>query len=157
MGAAMALATMCASGTGWARCHLSDGEKAAVGAAAQGYIDAWIANDKDAVLALLSDTVVMIPHHGAPVRTGKDKVAEWWFPGGAVTAPILTYDRVTHEIDGCGELAFARGRLNELTYEYQGQVFRQADGNFLTLFRKTDQGDWLITHHIWNDPPTERN
>ena len=141
----------------FAECRLSDDDTAAVRNAANEYVSAWLANDADRVLAILTEDVVMIPHHGDPVREGKEATAEWWFPEGGITAPIKTYSVSVTEVDGCGPIALVRGRLQELSFEYQGKTYTQRNGNYLNILRKGEDGKWRISHRIWNDPIAEES
>ena len=132
-------------------CGLSAEDRAAVTAAGLEYIAAWRANDPVRVARLLADDVVMIPHHGGTPRSGKQAVLDWWFPGGEVTAPIVAYDLDATEVGGCGDLAWDRGRMHEVSFEWNGRRFTNRNGNYLTLYRR-DAGEWRIMRRIWNDP-----
>ena len=53
--------------------------------AVQNYVKAWLSNDADAVMATLTDDIVLQPHHGVESVIGSEAVRAWWFPEGPPT------------------------------------------------------------------------
>lgn len=152
------LLTLAVAGSAHARCTLEPTDRQAVIAASEEYVNAWLANDPERVGNLLTEDVVLLPHHGVMPRVGKDAVMGWWFPSGEVVAPVTRYELAHDEsVEGCGDMAIVRGRTVILEYEYEGTTFSNADGNFLTVFRRGEDGAWRISHRIWNDPITRQN
>ena len=140
----------------WAEaCELSQQDTTAVAAVGDEYVSAWLANDQERVAAVLTEDVVMIPHHGVQPKTGKKAVMDWWFPEGKNPAPVQQYSITRTRIEGCGQMAVSYGRLELLQFEYQGKTFTTRDGNYMAIFQK--QGDhWKMAYRIWNDPMTEQ-
>lgn len=120
---------------------LSEEDHAAIRQAHIAYRDAWRANDPDAVL---------MPHHGAPVVAGAEAIRGFWFPPDSPPANVTVFDTTIDEVGGSGDVGYLRGTFS-LSFEYGGQTFSNA-GNFMEVARRQEDGGWLISHRIWNDP-----
>ncbi len=114
------------------------------------YRDGWRANDSAAVMATLTDDAILIPHHGAPPVPGTDAIREFWWPGDSPPAIVTEFDTTIDEVGGSGDVGYLIGTFR-LSFEYEGQTFTNA-GNFLEISRKQEDGSWLISRRIWNDP-----
>lgn len=132
-------------------CDYDVADDTAVRAAVQAYVDAWLSNDADRVMATLTDDIVLQPHHGDEPVIGADAVRAWWFPGGP-PAPIVKFSIDTEATRGCGSLAYAWGRF-AVTWHYEGMRYSNA-GNSLSVLERTPDG-WRIAHQTWNDPEAE--
>jgi uncharacterized protein (TIGR02246 family) len=123
----------------------------------EGFRDAWLRNDAAGVMRLLTADVVIMPHHGVRPREGAQAVRAFWWPKGATPATVTRFEHEHDEIGGDGSFAFVRGRA---TIEYtwapaqELRLFRNV-GTTLTLLRRVESGEWLISHRMWDDPPTE--
>jgi uncharacterized protein (TIGR02246 family) len=124
-------------------------DESAVRAAIDDYVQAWLANDADRVLATLTDDIVLQPHHGVDPVVGAAAAREFWFPNGPPTT-ITTFSIEIRGVQGAGDLAYVWGRSN-LAWEYEGQTYTNA-GNSLSVLRRGADGRWKIAHQIWNDP-----
>ena len=129
---------------------LSANDLAAIQQAHFAYRDAWRANDPDAVMASLTADAVLMPHHGAPVVAGADAIRQFWFPPDSPPATVTTFDTTVDEVSGSGDVGYLRGTFS-LSFEFGGQTYTNG-GNFMEIARKQADGDWLISHRIWNDP-----
>ena len=144
-GALLALPTL---GSG-----LSSEDVAAVRAASRAYVEAWLAQDPEAVMATLSEDAVLVPHHGVPPVVGAAAIREFWFPP---QSPPTTVTRMVNEITevlGDGDLAVVWGR-SELEFVYDGTTYRN-QGNYLNVLTRGEDGGWRIARRIWNDPLPE--
>lgn len=140
-----------------AECALNDNDSKAVRNVIDEYVNGWLAGDASRVMATLTEDAVLMPHHGDPVREGTDAISAFWFPDGEITAPVTAYELTVNEISGCDELAIVRGRLVNLTFEFQGKTYTQDTGNYLSVLRKGDDDQWRMSHRIWNDPVIQQN
>lgn len=133
--------------------ELSEDDEREIQATAERFVDAWLVDAPDTVMSTLAEEAVLMPHHGVePVIGTADIRAFWWPPDAAVK--VLVFDQSYDEIDGDGDLAYVRGRF-ELAFEFEsaGEVRRMSyEGNYLMLLRRDDDGEWRISHRIWNDP-----
>jgi uncharacterized protein (TIGR02246 family) len=118
------------------------------------YRVAWLAADSAAVLRLFAPDAVLLPHHGDPPVVGLDAIREFWWPAGAppttVTALDLTSDGAT--VDGDQGVLWGRFALS-FSFETEGRArsMRNA-GTYLMVLRRGADGEWRITHRMWDDP-----
>lgn len=129
---------------------LSANNLAAIQQAHFAYRDGWRANDSAAVMASLTPDAVLIPHHGHPEVAGAGAIQEFWWPPDSPPATVTAFDTSVDEIGGSGDVGYLRGTFS-LSFDFDGQTYTSA-GNFLEITRKQEDGDWLISHRIWNDP-----
>lgn len=127
-------------------------DEANVRDAVQAYVQAWLSNDADAVMATLTDDIVLQPHHGDDPVVGAEAVRAWWFPEGPPTV-ITDFSVETRAVKGSNSLAYAWGR-SSVVWDYEGKSYSN-EGNTLSVLRKGKDGKWRIAHQIWNDPPNE--
>jgi len=136
---------------------LSTTDIAAIRRTCDGFRDAWLRNDSAGVMRLLTADVVIMPHHGVKPREGAQAVQSFWWPKGSSPATVTRFEQSHDEIGGDGNFAFVRGRA---TIEYtwapaqELRLFRNV-GTTVTLLRRVESGEWLISHRMWDDPPTE--
>jgi ketosteroid isomerase-like protein len=57
------------------------------------------------------------------------------------------------EVSGSGNLGYVRGTFR-LPFEYDGNSYEN-QGKYVTILRKTPDGLWRISHHIWDDLPKD--
>ena len=124
-------------------------DESAVRAAIDGYVQAWLTNDADRVLATLTDDIVLQPHHGVDPVLGAAAVRDFWFPSGPPTT-ITQFSIEIRGVHGASDLAYVWGR-SSLAWDYEGQSYTNG-GNSLSLLRRGADGRWRIAHQIWNDP-----
>jgi ketosteroid isomerase-like protein len=129
---------------------LSANHLAAIQQAHFAYRDGWRANDSAAVMASLTTDAVLMPHHGDPVVAGADAIRELWWPPDSPAATVTAFETTVDEVDGSGDVGYLRGTFS-LSFEYGGQTYTNG-GNFMEITHKQENGEWLISHRIWNDP-----
>ena len=61
---------------------LSSGDETALRALSDGYVKAWMRNDRAGVMGFMAPEAVFIPHDGVRPHIGRAKIDEFWFPGG---------------------------------------------------------------------------
>ncbi|MGH2397551.1 MAG: YybH family protein [bacterium] len=117
------------------------------------YPAAWLANNPEAVMRIFSEDAVLIPHHGDSPIEGKPAIREHFWPPNLGFFTVDTYRMIPVEVSGCGDLAYSRGRFSiQFTTEVGGERKSFSnEGNYMMVFRK-NEGRWLITRYIWNDP-----
>ena len=123
----------------------------------EGFKDAWLRNDSAGVMKLLTQDAVIMPHHGVKPREGAAAVEAFWWPKNSSPATVTRFEQTHDEIGGDGDFAFVRGRSTvEYTWAPTNEVRRFRNvGTTLTLLRRVAPGQWLISHRMWDDPPTE--
>jgi uncharacterized protein (TIGR02246 family) len=137
------------------QCTAAETDKSAIEAIEREFVAAWLANDAARIGVLLADEMVIIPHHGVKPWVGKQQVMAFWFPDDPKKTIVTKFATSTDHISVCGTTAIARGRLDVLEWEYDGQTVSNGNGNWLTVFQRQTNGQWLMTHRIWNDPPNQ--
>ena len=127
-------------------------DEVTVRAAMERYVQAWLANDPDAVMATLTEDVVLQPHHGVEPIVEAEDVRSWWFHEGPPTV-VTTFEVDVFGLSGVQDLAYAWER-SEVEWTSDGASYAN-EGNALSVLRRGPDGSWRIAHQIWNDPPAE--
>lgn len=129
---------------------LSNEDVAAVRTANQAYVTAWLANDPEAVMSVLTKDAVLMPHHGDEPVIGSDAIRLFWFPPDSPPPRVTHMVNTVTEIQGSGDLAIVWGR-SELEFISDGTTYRNG-GNYLCVLKKGRDDRWRISRRIWNDP-----
>ena len=129
---------------------LSDAELKAMRESARSYADAWLTSDADTVMATFVDEPVLSPS-GLPYLEGQDAARAFWFPAESPSLKVTTFTTTEIEASGSGDLGYVRGTFH-LAFEYDGSDYENR-GKYVTILRKSADGVWRITHHIWDDFP----
>jgi ketosteroid isomerase-like protein len=137
---------------------LSSSDRDAIRAVHERYRRAWLANDAQAVRNTFTEDAVLLPHHGVPPVVGIEAINQFWWPADGLPTTIDILDLTYDDIGGDGVIGYVRGRSKvEWTVQEHGTAERfRNEGNYLSLLRKMPDGSWKITHHMWNDPPNQR-
>lgn len=131
---------------------LVDDELQAMREAASSYADAWLTNDADTVMATFVDEPVLSPSQ-LPYLEGRDAACAFWFPADSPPTTVTEFTMTEIEASGSGDLGYVRGTFR-LAFEYDGSDYEN-HGKYVTILRKSPDGEWRITHHIWDDFPQE--
>lgn len=122
--------------------ELSEEDRAALEGIMQEYARSALAGDMDAWAGLWAeDGVEMNPN--VPAIVGREAIRD--------NTAALTFTDFTvsvDEVDGRGDLAYVRGTFS-VTVEGMPEP-RSEDGKYLTVFRKSPDGTWLIAIDCWN-------
>lgn len=127
----------------------------AVRAVADAYVNGWLQDDADGVMATLSPDAVLLPQGRAPIQ-GEDAIrAFWWPPAG----PATRVTRCVSSIDDLqvdGDLAYVRGVADlTFTWEQDGETVEQTSKSaYLMTLRRDDSGAWRITNRMWGRFPS---
>jgi uncharacterized protein (TIGR02246 family) len=125
---------------------LSEEDVAAIRAIPQLYAEAVVASDWPAVASYYTEDAVRLPPN-APLIEGRAAIqAAYEGRPGTVTE----YSNTPVEIEGRGDLAYARGTYT-LTFAVPGMAEPISDsGKYVTIFRKQPDGSWLMSRVCWN-------
>lgn len=130
---------------------LTEADREAVRAAYMAYGEAWLANDRERVMATLADDAVIMPAGLGPLATREAIEAFWWPEDGSSTT-VTAYDSTVDEIDGGGDLAVVRGRTT-MSFVYERADGQRADrvsrAMNLTVLERGEDGVWRITARMW--------
>jgi uncharacterized protein (TIGR02246 family) len=118
------------------------------------YEEAWLKGDSEGVRALFAEDSVLLPHHGDPPRVGRHEMNAFWFPPNAAPAKILKLKVDIKDIGGNNHMAYVWG-FDEVVWSstQDGKTTTVSNkGTFLNVLMKQPNGEWKITHHMWDDP-----
>jgi uncharacterized protein (TIGR02246 family) len=117
------------------------------------YEEAWLRGDADAVRALFTDDSVLLPPHAGKPWVGLKGLNDFWFPPNAPPSQITKLAVTLESIGGDGQLAYTWGTHEVAwTTTQDGKTTSSAHkGTFLNVLRKQSNGDWKISHHMWDD------
>ncbi len=119
---------------------LSDADIAAIRQVNEEWVQAGLAGDWESFFAVFTeDVVVMFPNMPAVEGLEAMKVQPW--------VRAIEWEMSTVEIDGRGDLAFARG-TQSLLLDFEGAV--KWEESFLHIWRKQPDGSWRIARWIGN-------
>ncbi|MGB5895295.1 MAG: nuclear transport factor 2 family protein [Ignavibacteriaceae bacterium] len=116
------------------------------------YTQGWLENDSKKVLGLYADSATIIPSGLLPIQ-GKKAITDFWFPNDSSTTIIHYYDLEILEISGTTNFAYTyeNGKLS-FTYEKDDfRLDREAESYAITIYHKSESGEWKITKRIWTD------
>lgn len=118
------------------------------------YEETWIKGDANGVRALFTEDCVLLPPHGDTPRVGQEGLNEYWFPPNAPPTKITKLEVKPESIGGDGQIAYVWG-TDEVawTMEQNGKkTSAEHKGMFLNVLKKQANGEWKISHHMWDDP-----
>lgn len=109
----------------------------------------WLEADSAAVMSLMTEDVVFMPHHGDPMVKGISDLANYWFNPQYSPTIILEFSADFEGVEASGDIGYSFGRF-KLSYNYEKKNYTNS-GNFLTVCRK-ENDVWKISRLIFNDP-----
>ena len=132
--------------------NLSAEDVAAIQRVHHRYEASWLKGDADGVRSLFTEDSVLLPPHGDQPRVGKKQLDDFWFPPVVPLATVTKLVLSIENIGGDGLIAYAWG-----TYEVGWQTVKNGKattsnnkGTFLNILRKQPDGEWRISHHMWD-------
>lgn len=129
---------------------LSATDSAAIRAATLAYRDAWRSNDANRVMATLTPDAVLLPSGLAPIH-GSAAIRAFWWPAAAAATRVTAMDLTIETIDGCGDIAFVRGRGTLTFTTADASAPRSLVSTFINVLRRQRNGTWLIAERMWSD------
>ena len=132
--------------------ELDDADLQAMRDAAKSYADAWLTNDADTIMSTFVDEPVLSPS-GLPYFEGQEAARSFWFAADSPPTMVSEFDLTEIEVAGSGKLGYVRGTFR-LAFDYDGSSYEN-HGKYVTILKKVPDGQWRITHHIWDDLPQD--
>ena len=124
--------------------RLTDADRDAIAGGLADAVAAALAGDWAGFAAQFHEDVKMLPP-GAPLYTGRDAIVAG-FDGVTITEFVSEID----ELDGCGDVAFARGH-HEWSMQIRGSAAPYSEsGKWVAVWRRQGDGDWKVIVDIWN-------
>jgi len=117
------------------------------------YEEAWLKGDADGVRSLFTADCVLLPPHGDKPRIGQKGLNEYWFSPDAPLTQITKLVVTPQNIGGDGEIAYVWGTDEVAWTTVQNGKTTSAShkGMFLNVLRKQTDGEWKMSHHMWDD------
>lgn len=131
---------------------LSGDDTEQIRASSRAYLEAWLSNDPEAVMATFVAEPVLSPS-GLPFMEGQAAARSFWWPEGSPPATVTRFEADDLEVGGSGSLGYVRGHFT-LVFEWGGETFTNR-GKYLHLVQRAPGDGWRISHHFWNDLPLE--
>lgn len=118
------------------------------------YEEAWLKGDDNGVRALFTEDCVLLPPHGDKPRIGQQGLSEFWFPPNAPPTKVTKLVLTPPSIGGDGQIAYVWGTDEVAWTTVQDGKTTSAShkGMFLNVLRKQADGEWKVSHHMWDDP-----
>jgi len=122
------------------------------------YEEAWLRGDANAVRALFTDDSVLLPPHAGKPCISLKGLNHFWFPPDGLPSKITRLAVTLEGIGGDGQLAYAWGTHEVAwTTTQDGKTNDSShSGTFLNVLKKQRNGDWKISHHMWDDAIPKR-
>ena len=118
------------------------------------YFDAWLSNDPEVVMQTFVSDPVLAPS-GMPYLEGEAAARAFWWPAGSPPSTVTAFEHEELEAAGAGDLGYVRGTYT-LVFEWDGTTYTNR-GKYLHMLRRVPGEGWRISHHFWNDLPSEEN
>jgi uncharacterized protein (TIGR02246 family) len=123
---------------------LSGADLSAIRAASQAYTQAANIHDWARWAGFFTDDGIFLPPNTA-ARTGRGEIEAW----GRAFPPMKDLQIEPLEIDGRGDLAFARGRYS-LVIALPNQPEVRDVGKYIEIWRKQADGSWKVFRDTFN-------
>ncbi len=132
---------------------LSDDDKAKIREVHSRYEQTWLQGDFDGVRALFTEDSVLLPPHSGKPGIGRKGMNEFWFPADSPPTRVTKLKVVVRDIGGDDQIAYVWGSDNVawVTERKGRQITASHKGTFLNVLRKQANGEWKISHHMWDD------
>lgn len=129
---------------------VSDDDLESMRLASRAYMEAWLLNDPEAVMATFESEPILSPS-GQPFLEGQEAARRFWWPEGSPPTTVSTFEYEELEARGSGSIGYVRG-THALEFEYAGNTY-SSRGKYLHLLKRSPEKGWRISHHFWDDFP----
>jgi ketosteroid isomerase-like protein len=102
-----------------------------------------LAADWEAMMASLSPDVVVMPPNQAEI-TGREPLLAYL----KTYPPITEFEQTFEEVDGCGDLAYVRGRYSMAMQSAGSAELVPDTGRWIWILRKNPEGRWVVARDI---------
>ncbi len=137
---------------------LTKEDAAGVRAVVEAYRAAWLRGDAQGVLNTLTADAVLLPAHGGRPVVGREAITKYWWPADAPASQVTKLDITVEGLAGDCSIAYSHGR-DDVAWTQEEKGVSKAHGHpgtYLNVFRKSADGTWRISHHMWDDGPADR-
>lgn len=121
---------------------------AAIRSADSAFVSAANSGNAETVAALYATDARVLPPN-APVVEGREAIQKFW--GGFLDTYQITMDVTAAEVEGRGDLAYARGRyVMDGTPKAAGTPPFHDEGKYVEVLRRGPDGHWLIAVDMYS-------
>ncbi|QYJ01354.1 DUF4440 domain-containing protein [Thalassovita mediterranea] len=142
--AAALLAAVFLSGCQTLPPEISTIEHAEIEAASAAWVEAYNANDWEALAELFTEDAILMPPND-PAVVGREAIAAWEAENETGFRIVLDIENIS----GSGDTAYVRGRSCLFIPQADGSYGVDA-GKFLEVRKLQENGDWLLDVDIFN-------
>ncbi len=137
---------------------LSGNDVAKIKQVHKNYENAWLKGDANGVRSLFTDGCVLLPPHASKPRLGQTGLTEFWFPPNAPPTEITKLVVTIQGVGGDGQIAYTWGtdEVAWTTLQDNKKSTSSHKGVFLNVLQKQSNGEWKISHHMWDDQVPQR-
>jgi ketosteroid isomerase-like protein len=126
---------------------LSDEDVATIKAMGPALDKANLAGDFDAVVEMMTEDILLM-NPNEQIIEGRDEALKWF--NAFKPATFTEHKHELLEVDGYGDIAFARGAYkNAFIFEGIDEPIK-GEGKTLLILRKQTDGSWLISKFCWS-------
>lgn len=126
---------------------LTDKSRASIQKAKRAWVAAFKAQDWDALVDQYAEDAIALPPDDLAI-SGRDAIREYFNDDAQTSDEVFE----TVEIGGVESVAYARGNFS-FTITSEGSEPVAVSGKYIEIWEKQEDGNWLITHDIWNADP----
>lgn len=134
-----------APATGQAPCALTAADAEAIRAWEKAHETEVLAANWEAMSQYYAPDIIAMPPNQAEV-SGREALVAWL----ETLPPITEYELTFDEVEGCGDLAYVRGRYSMAMHAADSTEVVRDTGRWLWILRRNPEGRWLLARDIFN-------
>jgi ketosteroid isomerase-like protein len=118
----------------------------------QKYVEYWLRNEQDSLLALFENDATLSPNTLKPV-TGIRAIREFWFPNDSSSTTLHQFTSDLKDITVIDQIAHStQETFLSWTYKKGSTIIRRDQwGIALTVYKRRANGSWRIWRQLWTD------
>ncbi len=124
--------------------QLSEEDVASIKQVSRTLVKTYQAGDWDAWIEVFTEDAVRMPRNRT-ILEGREAIRA----SSEASQPFTSFTVTPLEIDGLGDLAFARGTFTYTRAPENADPITES-GKFIQILRKQSDGSWRIFRDIWN-------
>jgi uncharacterized protein (TIGR02246 family) len=124
--------------------QLSEEDVASIKQGSRTYVTTTLARDYNAWIELFTEDAVIMPPN-TTILEGREAIRA----DAEAYPPFTSFTITPLEIDGLGDLAFARGTFSYTWAPEDADPITES-GKYIEIWRKQTDGSWRLIRDIWN-------
>jgi len=123
---------------------ITEEDRSAISNLEKTYLESILSKDETGLRTVLADDAITMPPN-APANVGIEAIINGVKESPALKEASTEYD----EIEGIGELAYARGTFAVIV-QVNDTTELPVNGKFMEVWKKQADGSWKLSRDIWN-------